>query len=50
MTDPYFLGVSYSATDWNISSSGIELPGFLVNYHIYIIIVNLPYDLCVYSY
>ena len=28
----YFLGVGYPATDLNVSTSGIELPGFLVNY------------------
>ena len=34
-----FLGVGYPVTDLNVSSSSIELPGFLVNYiYIYIYI------------
>ena len=32
LSDFYFLGVCYPVTDLNVSSSGIELPGFLVNY------------------
>ena len=34
----YFLGVDYPATDFNVSSSGIELRGFLVNCRNYVAI------------
>ena len=34
--DFYLFGVGYPTTDLNVSSFRIELPGFLVNYHLFV--------------
>ena len=34
--DLYLFGVGYPVTDLNVSSSGIGLPGFPVNYHLFV--------------
>ena len=41
--DFYLFGVGYPATDLNVISSGIGMPGFLVNYNLFGIFFGVGY-------